>query len=457
MSVLQQRRIVSPRARMVDAPRRTPGVVARYATVRRVGGASALILLTILFWMIFYQNTPNNLNGMADTGPVTTSDEGARIAKVLMILVSAGYIAAQFSQVRALTKTFNPGFVGLLVLTPLSAMWSIDSNATLLRCVSLDTIVLICIAIASTGWNPRRFQQVALPPLMLILLGSLVVGIVAPDRITEIGGDVSQRDAWHGITHSKNEFGMMSSIATIICVNRVLSREGRLYWAIASALVGATCLILSRSNTSELATLVGVASMVLVMRVPIIQRRFSSHVVYGIGGVVLLYELVIQNVLPGTHTLLAPITALMGKDTTFSSRTIIWDVIKEHIQWAPYLGTGYGAYWTGPFPSSPSYVFVPLMYFYPTEAHNGYLDIVNDMGLLGLAVLLVFLFWFLRQTLQLMRIDRNQAALYAALLFQQMVMNMSESEWLARTSTFSVMILAIFCLSRALVEIRGRA
>ncbi len=147
----------------------------------------------------------------------------------------------------------------------------------------------------------------------------------------------------------------------------------------------------------------------------------------------------------------------MGKDTTFSSRTVIWEVVKEHIEWAPYLGTGYGAYWTGPFPGSPSYVFVPLMHFYPSEAHNGYLDVVNDLGMVGLLCVLVFLFWFMRQALQLMRIDRSQATLYLALLFQQMVMNMSESEWFSRTSTFSVLILATVCLSRGVLEVRQLA
>jgi len=424
------------------------------ATVRRVGGAGGLILLSVLFWLIFYQNLPNNLQGMADSGPVSVANQTDRLIKISMIAMSLYYIASRWLLTRSLAKNFNAGAVAFLVLAPLSAVWSIESTATLLRFVSLATIFLVCVAIALAGWHHRRFQQVALPPLMLILLASLAVGIVAPDRITEIGTDISQRGAWHGLTHSKNEFGMMASITTIICFNRVLAWEGHRSWALAGAAAAFTCLILSRSNTSLFATIVALASMVLVMRVPVIRRRYSTHVAVAIAATILLYELVLQNVLPGVHTLLAPITSLVGKDTTFSSRTVIWEVVKEHIQYAPYLGTGYGAYWLGPFPSSPSYVFVPMMYFYPSEAHNGYLDVVNDLGLVGLVVVLAFIFWFIRQALQLMRIDRAQAALYVALLFQQMVMNMSESEWFSRTSTFSVLILATICLSRGLLEVR---
>jgi exopolysaccharide production protein ExoQ len=191
-----------------------------------------------------------------------------------------------------------------------------------------------------------------------------------------------------------------------------------------------------------------------VMWAPVVRQRFSAVTAGSVAGLIVLYQLVIQNVLPGVNTLLAPVMRLTGKDTTFSARSIIWEVVKQHIQGAPYLGTGYGAYWLGPVASSPSYVFVPMMNFYPTEAHNGYLDIMNDMGLVGLVCLSLFVIWFVRQGLQLMRYDRAQAALYIALLFQEMVINMSESDFFSRTSTFAILLLASANLSRALVELR---
>jgi O-antigen ligase len=424
------------------------------------GGAGWAVALSILFWLIFYQNLPWTLDGFSSgqVGPPTqTANIGDRIIKVCMIALSLYAIATHWGLTRALTRKINVGFATLLVLAPLSALWSIDSTATLLRFTSLAAIVLTCFAISVAGWQPQRFMQLALTPLMLILLASLVCGVIYPDRIAEIGTDISQRNAWHGITHGKNEFGMMSSMTVIMCANLWLAREGRTtLWAMVGTGVAFLCLILSRSNTSLLATIVAVTSMVLVMRVPVIRQRYSTHVVVGIAGVILLYELVIQNVIPGVNTLMGPILSLAGKDTTFSARSIIWGVIKEHIQGAPWLGTGYGAYWTGPFPTSPSYVFIPLMFFYPTEAHNGYLDVINDMGIVGLICLLAFLYWFLRQGIQLLRIDRPRAALYLALLFQEMIIDMSESEWLSRTSTFAILLLATTCLSRGLLDARPR-
>jgi len=422
----------------------------------RVGGGGWVILLSILFWLIFYQNLPWSLDGFAgkEGGPHSSpvGNTADRIQKVCMIAMSLYVIVTRWPLARALAKHINVGLAVFLGLAVLSAAWSMDSTATLLRFTSLITIVLVCYAISMAGWHRQRLQQLTIPPLMFILIASLIVGIVMPDRIAEMGTDVSQKGAWHGITHGKNEFGMFSSVAAIICANRWLAREGRSNWAIAGTAVAFVCLILSKSNTSLFATMIGIATMGLVLRVRVIRQRYSTLVIVAIAATILLYEMVIQNVLPGVNTLLAPITSLMGKDNTFSARTIIWNIIKEHIQYSPYLGTGYGAYWTGPFETSPSYVFIPFMHFYPTEAHNGYLDIVNDLGYAGLMCLVLFLVWFIRQALQLMRIDQTQAVLYLALLFQEMVINMSESDFFSRTSTFAILVLASACLSRGLLE-----
>jgi exopolysaccharide production protein ExoQ len=452
--------------RKVTGPMRAAPQFPRAATRHagpssRVEGGPWVIVLSILFWLIFYQNLPWSLDGFSGGGgavaDATSGNTSDRILKVLMLVLSLYVVVTRWSLTRSLAKHVNAGTVAFLALALLSAMWSADSTVTLLRFTSLITIVLVCFAITLAGWHRQRLQQLTIPPLMFILIVSLLAGIIFPERIAEVGTDISQKDAWHGITHGKNEFGMFSSMAVLICSNWWLSRERRSYWAIAGTVVASLCLILSRSNTSLLATLVGVLTMVLVMRVPAIRRRFSTLVVVALAAIILLYEMVIQNVLPGVNTLLLPITSLTGKDNTFSARTIIWNLVKEHIQYSPYLGTGYGAYWLGSFASSPSHIFVLVMFFYPTEAHNGYLDIVNDLGYVGLTCLLVFLFWFIRQALQLMAFDRSQAALYLALLFQEMVINMSESDFFSRTSTFAILLLASMCLSRGLLEARRSA
>ena len=180
------------------------------APVRPVGGVGGLVLLSILFWLIFYQNLPNNLEGMASRGPVVLANNSDRIIKITMIAMSLFFIATRWVLTRSLAKNVNVGVAAFLVLAPLSAVWSLDPAATILRFSSLATIFLVCFSICLVRWHPRRFQHVAVPPVMFILMASLLVGMIYPDRITEIGTDISQKGAWHGITHSKNEFGMLA-------------------------------------------------------------------------------------------------------------------------------------------------------------------------------------------------------------------------------------------------------
>lgn len=418
------------------------------------------LLLSSVFWLIWIQNLPDHLSGYS--GELTVDNFAGpsifgRSYKLIMIGVGVIMILWRRRLAMDLLRQTNPGALALLSLAIVSTAWSITPSATVMRFISLMAVMLACYSTALASWHPRRLQQLVLPPLLLVLVISLAIGIVAPDYAIERGTDISLKDAWHGITHGKNEFGMLSSIGLIMCVHRLLARQGNALAALAGAGIALTCLLLSRSNTSLFASIVGCSGMALLLRSRVVARRYTTHVVYAIAGTIVLYELTIQHVIPGVDVLLAPIFQLTGKDSTFSARTVIWEVVKNHIALSPMLGTGYGAYWIGPIPTSPSYIFLSVLWLYPTESHNGYLEIVNDMGFLGLAILAWFLICHMRQGLQFAKVDRPQAVLIFGLLFHQMVMNMSESDWFSLSTTWAIIALSSVTLSRGLLEARLRA
>lgn len=437
-------------------PRKSAAGSARSAIRKTAAGAAFLGPLLALLWFTYYMFLPDNLNGMPFK-PFVTAGTIDRIVKIGTIVFALTVISSQWSVARRMFQKLNPGLVACMVLIPLSAIWSIDSAATILRFITQIGLVLLCIAIALAGWDPRRFQKSTIPPLLFILVLSLLIGIVSPGSVKEIGTDLSLNNSWKGITFQKNQFGSMSSIAAIIFLNRLLAPARASPWVAVGFATALLCVALSRSSTSLLATVTGSFFMVLVMRVPVIKARLSGHAATAVFCVILLYALAVQNLIPGVYTLLKPVLGLTGKDMTLSARTVIWNIIKDHIQYAPWLGSGYGAYWAEESPRSPSYIFTYVMSFYPGTAHNGYLEMVNDLGRVGLACLMVFLIFFVRQGLALMRYDQPQGALYLALLFQQMVVNLSESEWFSRGTTCTMLILASVCLSRALSEYRMQA
>jgi O-antigen ligase len=108
-------------------------------------------------------------------------------------------------------------------------------------------------------------------------------------------------------------------------------------------------------------------------------------------------------------------------------------------------------------PTSQSFEFLTRLYFYPGQAHNGYLDVTNDLGLLGAMLLVGYLATYVAQALKLLAIDRAQGALYLGLVFQQLVSNLSESRWFNVLSVdFVMMTLATTALARDLLEGRLR-
>jgi O-antigen ligase len=319
-------------------------------------------------------------------------------------------------------------------------------------------MMFVCLAFTSHGWHRTRFQDVVRPVVTALVIASIIWGLLYPRYAIEIG-EGTLKNSWRGLTAQKNQFGMLSSFGFIFWLHSALSRERK--WLLAAPFM-ALCLmgvLLSRSSTSLLATTLSTFFMLLVMVSPPSLKRYMPYIVSAFALLVIVYALAVLNIIPGMNVLLEPITAFSGKDMTFSNRSVIWDIIKEHIALSPIVGSGYGAYWLGPIPGSPSVVFLTRMGdFYPSQSHNGYLEIVNDLGFVGLICLLVYLYSWVSQSLQLMRFDRSQGLLFLALFFQQAITNLSESTWLAINAAFALalMMLATFALSRSVLEPRLR-
>ncbi len=417
---------------------------------------ASLVWVLILYLVVPLQYFTGQMNVAAEmlmTGPnlLARSIKLGLLALSSIILLWRARLA--WFELRAL----NPFLLLFLALALASASWSIDAPATLNRFVSLLSIMSVCCAFTLWGWHRTRFQDVVRPVITLVLAASLIFGMLYPQYAIEVG-EGTLKNSWRGLAAQKNQFGMLSSFGALFWLHAWLVREKRWWLALPFFGLSVYCVLLSRSSTALLATALSTLFMLMVLAAPSNLRRYMPYIVTCFAVLVIVYALAVLKLIPGVGVLLDPIAELSGKDMTFSNRAVIWDIIKEHIRSAPLLGSGYGAYWTRPLPSSPSYVFLAKMYFYPSESHNGYIEIVNDLGAVGLLCLLGYLAYWVRQSLQLMTFDRGQGVLFLGLFFQQAITNLSESTWLAINSAFAIAIvtLATFSLSRSLLEYRLR-
>jgi exopolysaccharide production protein ExoQ len=415
---------------------------------------SGATFAVVLIWiMITVMIVPQGLDYAGINGMPTSSDALNRFLWLFLLGAGIFTLGQRLARTKTLARWLNPFLLGFMALAGASILWSIDPGVSIRRVLRAATIVMICMAFTLVGWNAKRFQNVVRPIMTTIMVASVIFVIVDWEDAVHHGHQVESVDAWHGVAIGKNILGSLASIGVVLWLHGWLSKEVKPFNAVCGIAVSALNLIMSRSAASLMSTVFAVMFMLILLRAPGTLKRYMPHLVAIFATVTLIYALAVLRLVPGMEIFLKPIAMFTGKDLTFTGRTAIWEIMNEHIRLRPFFGSGYGAYWVGKLPSSPSYEMFTRLYFYPTEAHNGYLDVINDLGIAGGVFLFGYFASYVHQSLQMYRFDRYQAGLYLTLLFRGFMADMSESHWFLSLSVdFIIMTLATTALARGLLQ-----
>lgn len=434
-------------------PRPAPGPPTHWVRDYRYSGATAVLVWTLVITMIVPWGFDYASLANPNTPPPGTPASGA----LWFAMLGAGSLILAWRRVlswRVLSST-NIFLMLFLALAFASMAWSIEPGITLRRLVRVLTFFAVAFAFVVVGWHVRRFQNLMRPVLTFMLAGSLIFGLLSPGFAIHQSDSYELIGAWRGLTTHKNQLGALASTAVILWAHAFLVREVGLRNFVIGGGISLACLLLSRSSTAFITTVFVVLFLLMLLRSPKGLRPYMPWVVALFVIALLGYSMAILRILPGSDTLLKPITFISGKDATFTGRSQIWEIVVDHIRTRPLFGSGYGAYWSGLFWWSPSYDHFRKLYFYPGSAHNGYLEVLIDLGIVGLFCLIGFLIAYVAQCLRLWRIDRGQAALYLGVFFQQAIANLSESHWLSVKSVeFLIVTFASMSLARTLLEVR---
>ncbi|MGC3982237.1 MAG: O-antigen ligase family protein [Steroidobacteraceae bacterium] len=419
------------------------------------GKDKLLLLSLVIAFVIVFMVVPEGLDYEATKNGMPAS--GSTLTKLLWLCFLGIGVIKMNSVKPAVKKVLydNRYLVGLVILSGMSYLWSIEPGVTMRRMIRILAITAICAAYAASMFNPRSFQSALRPVLTVLLIGSIVFALTLPEYGIEQLDLFELAGAWKGMTTQKNALGTLASLATLLWMHALISRQSGMMLSLVGIGVSVTCLVNSRSSTSIISTVFAAVLMLMLMRSPGSLKRFMPYLVGIFVSIILLYSMAILHIVSGLDFLLTPITSITGKDLTFSGRTDIWDILNEYMSARPLvgklLGSGYGAYWIGDVPESPSHIMMVKLEFYPTEAHNGYLDVLNDLGWVGEFLLIGYIILFLRQALRLYGLDRAQGALFLVLLFHQLITNLTEAVWFnVRGVLFIIVTLTTMCLSRCL-------
>jgi len=252
-----------------------------------------------------------------------------------------------------------------------SALWSVSPEHSIRRSVSLVAL-LVFIATTHAAIGARRFMAITTWTLVAIAVLCLLEALARPGVGLDTG---DYANAVRGIYPAKNAFGMALLQGALALSFLVLARGRVTLPDMLAVGVLMMMLVLSRATGAlVLAVLTGAVTLALVFFDQGGLRRGLVMLGLGVAALGLLVLAVL-----GTEVLFD----LLGKDSTLTGRTVLWEALAPVIAARPLLGAGYAAFWLEQ-SSEVQRVWRAIQWAAP-NAHSGYLDLLLQLGLLGMA------------------------------------------------------------------------
>ena len=185
-----------------------------------------------------------------------------------------------------------------------------------------------------------------------------------------------------GVNTNKNMLGLLCMVFGLFSIYRLCidwpqkrhdpNKRADVLWIILLLYLNLWTLWMADSKTSLLSLILG-AVVILATGYPIIRQRIGKFVV----GSIFVY-----GVLEISLSISTSIITSSGRDATLTGRADLWEVLLK-MDPSPILGHGFESFWLG----DRLKKLWDLYYFKPTQAHNGYIEVYLNLGLIGLFLL----------------------------------------------------------------------
>jgi O-antigen ligase len=141
-------------------------------------------------------------------------------------------------------------------------------------------------------------------------------------------------------------------------------------------------------------------------------------------------------------------TAAAGRSISLTGRVPLWDEVLTMIAQRPWLGYGYNSFWLGW--NGPSALVWESVRWDPVHAHNGFLDLVLDLGVVGLGLFALSFIFSLPRAINAARWGADASALWPLYYLVFMLLyNMTESSILRQNNIlWALYVATVLSLAR---------
>jgi exopolysaccharide production protein ExoQ len=392
----------------------------RVATVRT---SKALWIPTIWLWILGSREVSIWMAtfGFGTAGTWSSELEGSPIDRnvyVTLLVAGVSVLATRGQEVRRVLAK-NVPLVVFLLYCALSVMWSDFPMVSLKRWIKAVTDVVMVMIVLTDRDHLAAIKRllmragVVLTPLSILIIKYFPE--IAMRYNPEKGSQVII-----GVTYDKNFLGSSCLLFGVMFLWRFLAaRQDRESPHRARHLIAhGTMLVMvlwlfSKANSMT-------SLLCFVMAAGLLTATFLSTYVRRPSMVSLLVALAMATAMaPVFFGLGTGLLTTVGRDATLTGRTDIWrDALA--VSNNPLLGAGFESFWlTGPLDIGRKY--------HVNEAHNGYLELYLNLGLIGVTLMLGIVVAGFRNVLATLGRDPVLGALWLSFFVIGLTYNLSEA------------------------------
>ena len=258
----------------------------------------------------------------------------------------------------------------------LSALWLLDPETTLREGVIYLFVIIGAIGIART-MDADEYMHLLSRCCFLAAIASIVLLVASPSNAVSMVQD--ENAALHGefvgIYPQKNVLGQVMAIGVLATLHSIRVARYRVLGNLCMlfVLLGMTYASKSTGALMEALLFCGISGF------DSLWRKGGAARMTGVIFAILLTPLIIVAVVAPDRFLV-----LIGKDPTMTGRSYIWAYVIKDIWMKPWLGWGYFGFWqlSNPYAREIN----TFMQWVVPHAHNGLLECLLNVGILGTAL-----------------------------------------------------------------------
>jgi exopolysaccharide production protein ExoQ len=311
-----------------------------------------------------------------------------------------------------------------------------------------ELVAVVMAFVVLTERDPRHAVESVLRRTIYVLIPVSVLLIKYYPEYGVQYAPWSGLQSWVGVTLQKNGLGRLCLVSIFFLVWTLVRRwrkrdiPVRRYQTWVELFLLIVSLVLLKGPPGAYsATAVGALAVGLACFFGLLWLK-KQNINLGATTLMVITALIIifgtASVMVGGSTL-EPFTSTLGRDETLTGRTDVWASLFPAAMREPILGFGFGGFWTR----------ATREMFRISEAHNGYLEVILELGFVGLFLFSMFLLSCGRKAHRALAYDFDWGALWVCYLLMAVLHNVAESSLSAFTSHLTAVLMFLTVSSKA--------